>query len=165
MVISTLPWRQKSWDAIIVGAGPNGLAAAITLARTGLAVLILEAQDAIGGSVRSATLTLPGFTHDVCSSVYPLAVASPVFASMPLAVYGLEWIDPPLALAHPFDDGTAAVLERSITATAEVLGIDGKAYCRLFEPLVAHWQDIQGDLLGPPTRIPRHPALFARFAF
>ena len=164
MVTSAPLWRQKSWDAIIVGAGPNGLAAAITLARAGRTVLVLEAQDTIGGGARSDTLTLPGFIHDVCSSVYPLAVASPVFASVPLAAYGLEWIYPPLALAHPFDDGSAVVLERSVTATSQTLGNDGEAYRRLFEPLVAQWPHLQIDLLGPPTRIPRHPALFTRFA-
>jgi phytoene dehydrogenase-like protein len=165
MVTSTPLWRQKSWDAIVVGAGPNGLAAAVTLARAGHSVLVLEAQETIGGGVRSAALTSPGFIHDICSSVYPLAVVSPVFAGMPLAAHGLEWIYPPLALAHPFDDGTAAVLERSITATALALGSDGKAYVRLFGPLITRWQQLQGDLLGPPTRIPRHPTIFARFAF
>lgn len=164
MVTSTPSWRQKSWDAIVVGAGPNGLAAAITLARAQHTVLVLEAEETIGGGLRSEALTLPGFIHDVCSSVYPLAVASPAFASMPLAAHGLEWLYPPLAFAHPFDDGTAAFIERSITTTAQALGNDGKAYRRLFEPLVARWPDLQLDLLGPPTRIPRHPALFARFA-
>src|SRR4249919_1275955 len=104
MAAITPVWRKKSWDAIIVGAGLNGLAAAITLARAGRAVLVLEAEETIGGGVRSAALTLPGFIHDVCSSVYPLAVASPVFASMPLSAHGLEWVYPPFALAHPFDD-------------------------------------------------------------
>jgi len=164
MVTSTPLWQRKPWDAIVIGSGPNGLTAAITLARVGHTVLVLEAQETIGGGVRSAALTLPGFLHDVCSSVYPMAVASPVFSSMPLAEHGLEWIEPPLALAHPFDDGTAAVLEGSMAATTRTLGNDGEAYRRLFEPLVAHWQRLQGDLLGPPTRFPRHPTLFARFA-
>src|SRR5262245_32426482 len=163
-MVSTTPlWQRKSWDAIVIGSGPNGLTAAITLVRTGHRVLVLEAQETIGGGVRSAALTVPGFLHDVCSSIYPLAVASPVFSSMPLASYGLEWIDPPLALAHPFDDGTAAVLERTLEETAQALGDDGKAYSRLLMPLVAHWQQLQDDLLGPPTRIPRQPMLFARF--
>ena len=163
MVAITPEWGKKPWDAIVIGAGPNGLTAAVTLAQAGRTVLVLEAEETIGGGARSAALTLPGFTHDVCSSVYPLAVASPAFASMPLAAHGLEWIYPPLALAHPFDDGTAAVLERTLEATAQTLGDDGEAYGRLLRPLVAHWQQLQDDLLGPPTRIPRHPMLFARF--
>src|SRR5881296_3260975 len=108
-------------DAIIVGAGPNGLSAAIELARNGRSVALYEAQDTIGGGCRSAALTLPGFVHDVCSAIHPLAVASPFFRALPLAQHGLEWIQPPAALAHPYDDGTAAVVYRSLKATGETL--------------------------------------------
>src|SRR6185312_16041098 len=100
-------------DAIVVGAGPNGLAAAIVLAQAGLSVRVIEAADAVGGGVRSAELTLPGYVHDVCSAIHPLGVASPFFRKLPLADHGLEWIEPPAALAHPFDDGSAALIVRS----------------------------------------------------
>src|SRR6184192_1777897 len=110
------------YDAAIVGSGPNGLASAITLARAGLKVLVLEANSTVGGGARSAELTLPGFVHDVCSAVHPLAAGSPFFRSLPLAEHGLEWIHPPAPLAHPFDDGTAVLLERSVATTGETLG-------------------------------------------
>jgi len=151
-----------SYDAAVVGAGPNGLAAAITLARAGRSVLVREAAASVGGGARSAELTLPGFVHDVCSAVHPLAVASPFFRGLPLARHGLEWIEPPAPLAHPFDDGTAALLERSIAATGETLGPDGGAWAALMQPLVAGWQPLLEDLLAPP-RIPRHPLVAARF--
>ncbi|MCC7354550.1 MAG: NAD(P)/FAD-dependent oxidoreductase [Anaerolineae bacterium] len=149
-------------DAVVVGSGPNGLAAAITLALGGCSVIVLEAKETIGGGSRSAELTLPGFIHDVCSTAHPLAVASPFFRTLPLAEHGLEWVQPPAPLAHPFDDGTASVLERSIEATGETLGPDAQAYRRLLEPLVAGWDDLAADLLGP-LRVPRHPFLLARF--
>ena len=103
---------SRTYDAVVVGSGPNGLAAAITLARAGQAVLVIEAKDTIGGGMRTAELTLPGFRHDVCSAIHPLGVASPFFRTLPLAEHGVAWITPPAAVAHPFDDGTAAVLER-----------------------------------------------------
>src|SRR5579862_9561269 len=109
-------------DAIVVGSGPNGLAAAIELARAGVSVRVLEAADAVGGGMRSEELTLPGFVHDVCSAIHPLAVASPFFRTLPLAEHGVEWIEPPAALAHPLDDGTAVLLERSPDATVRTLG-------------------------------------------
>src|SRR6266487_4463284 len=127
---------RHSYDAIVVGAGPNGLAAAITLARAGRSVLVLESKDTIGGGSRSMELTLPGFVHDVCSAIHPLGVGSPFFRSVPLAEHGLEWVHPPAPLAHPLDDGTAAVLERSVEETARGLGPDADAYRRLMGPLV-----------------------------
>lgn len=153
----------SAYDAVVVGAGPNGLAAAAELAREGCSVLVLEASDTIGGGTRTAPLTLPGFTHDVCSAVHPMAVASPFLARLPLDRLGLDWIDPPIAVAHPFDDGNAAALRRSVVATAESLGSDAKAYRGLFEPLVAAWPKLAPALLGPVARLPRHPFVLARF--
>ncbi|MBN1138455.1 MAG: NAD(P)/FAD-dependent oxidoreductase [Anaerolineae bacterium] len=150
------------YDAVIVGAGPNGLAAGITLARAGKSVLVLEAKETIGGGTRSAELTLPGFSHDICSALHPLGVASPFFRDLSLARYGLEWIMPPVCLAHPLDDGTAVLVEGTVEETAVSLGPDGTAYRRLIGPLVAGWQGLLGDLLGP-LRVPRHPLLMARF--
>src|SRR5438270_828189 len=119
-------------EAIVIGAGPNGLAAAIELARAGLSVRVLEAADSVGGGARSAELTLPGFVHDVCSAIHPLGFASPFFRTLPLAEHGLEWIESPAALAHPFDDGTAALLERSPEAAVRGLGDDEARWRRLF---------------------------------
>jgi phytoene dehydrogenase-like protein len=149
-------------DAVVVGSGPNGLAAAIALAQTGRSVLVLEAEATIGGGCRSAELTLPGFLHDPCSAIHPLGTASPFFRTLPLADHGLEWIQPPLPLAHPFDDGTAAVLARSLDETAESLGGDGRAYRRLLGPLVAELDVLLDWALGP-LRVPRHPITVARF--
>ncbi len=169
--------RTRTWDAVVVGAGPNGLAAAICLARSGWSVLVCEAAETVGGGSRSADLTLPGFVHDVCSSVYPLAVSSPFFATMPLAKFGLEWVQPPAACAHPLEDGTAVVLERTVESTAAGLGhegaaarapsreshSDGAAYRRVMAPLVAHWSELRNDLLGPLRFPPLHPLVLARF--
>ncbi|HEY0071843.1 MAG TPA: NAD(P)/FAD-dependent oxidoreductase, partial [Chloroflexia bacterium] len=154
--------KGRTYDAVVVGAGPNGLAAAITLSQAGKSVLLIEAADSIGGGTRSAELTLPGFTHDVCSAVHPLGVASPFFRGLPLEEYGLEWIHPPAPLAHPLDDGSAAMLERSIEATGESLGADAEAYRRLFEPIGNDWHRLEGSLLGP-LRFPRHPVALMRF--
>src|SRR4029077_5163793 len=118
-------------DAIVVGSGPNGLAAAIALARAGVSVRVLEMEDTVGGGARSAELTLPGFLHDVCSAIHPLAVASPFLRTIPLEAHGVQWVEPPAALAPPFDDGTAALLERSPEATGKTLGADGAAWRRL----------------------------------
>jgi phytoene dehydrogenase-like protein len=150
------------YDAVVVGSGPNGLAAAVALARRGRSVLVVEAADTIGGGTRSAALTLPGFVHDVCSAVHPMAVASPFFKTLPLADHGLEWVHPDAPLAHPLDDGTAAVLERDVNATADGLGPDAPAYRRLMGPLVASADGLFDDLLGP-LRIPRHPLAALRF--
>jgi len=151
-----------SYDVIVVGSGPNGLSAAITLARAGRSVLVLEANDTVGGGARSAELTLPGFTHDVCSAVHPLAAGSPFFRTLPLAEHGLEFIHPPAPLAHPLDDGTAVVLERSVEETCENLGRDAASYCKLIRPLVKDWGLLEAELLSPP-RLPRHPLALARF--
>ena len=150
-------------DAVVVGAGPNGLAAAITLARAGRSVLLLEAQESIGGGTRTSELTLPGFRHDVCSAIHPMALASPFFRALPLHEHGLEFIHPPAPLAHPFDDGTAAVLERSVDATAVSLGPDADAYRRLIGPFVAGASRLVPSILRPPLWPPRHPMLMARF--
>ena len=156
--------QSHVYDAVVIGSGPNGLAAAITLAQHGKSVIVYEAQESIGGGARSAELTLPGFIHDVCSSVYPLAIGSPFFRSLPLAQYDLEWIQPPAAVAHPFDDGTAVTQERSVEATAAQLGPDKESYRKLMAPLVASWSGLDVDLLGP-IRLPRHPWSLARFGF
>ncbi len=150
-------------DAVVVGAGPNGLAAAVTLARAGCSVLVLEAEDGPGGGCRSAALTLPGFVHDVCSAIHPLGVSSPVFADLPLADHGLEWVHPEAPAAHPLPGGRAAVLERSLAATADGLGVDARAWRRLVEPFVDRWDDVASSVLGPMIRLPRHPVTLARF--
>lgn len=152
---------MKSYDAVVVGAGPNGLSAAVTLAREGLSVLVCEAHDTVGGGARTAELTRPGFRHDVCSSVYPFAAGSPFFAELPLADHGLEWVHPPIAVAHPMDDGTAAVVERSLDATVARLGRDGRAYRWLVGPVASGWWDVADDLLRP-LRLPTHPLATAR---
>jgi phytoene dehydrogenase-like protein len=150
------------YDAVVVGSGPNGLAAAVALARAGRSVVVVEAADTLGGGTRSAALTRPGFTHDVCSAVHPMAVASPFFNTLPLAEHGLEWVHPDCPLAHPLDDGSAAVLERDVDATAEALGPDARAYRRLMGPLVAASGGLFDDLLGP-LRLPRRPLAAMRF--
>ncbi len=154
--------RHYQYDAVVVGAGPNGLAAAITLLHSGKSVAVYEAHSKVGGGARSEELTLPGFVHDVCSAVHPLGIGSPLFRSLPLARYGLEWIQPPAPLAHPFDDGTAAILERSLGGTAVNLNGDAGAYRSLLAPLVDSWLGLDVDLLGP-LRWPRHPGALARF--
>ena len=149
-------------DAIVVGAGPNGLAAAIELARSGRSVTVYEANETIGGGCRSAELTLPGFVHDVCSAFHPMGAASPFMRSLDLARDGLAWIDPEAPLAHPLDDGTAVLLERSLDRTVEGLGPDGRAYRGLIAPLVADWDKLAEDSLRPLLRMPRHPLAMAR---
>jgi phytoene dehydrogenase-like protein len=151
------------FDAVVVGSGPNGLAAAIELARAGCVVGVFEANSTIGGGVRSAELTLPGFTHDICSSIYPLAVASPFFRSLPLERHGLEWIHPPAPLAHPFDDGSAPALERTVKDTAAQFGADAEAYERCFRPFVDRAADLIPEVLAPP-HLPRRLVLIGRFA-
>ncbi|MBI4789281.1 MAG: NAD(P)/FAD-dependent oxidoreductase [Chloroflexi bacterium] len=155
--------RRTRYDAIVVGSGPNGLAAAITLARAGRSVVVYEANATIGGGVRSDELTLPGFIHDTCSTVQSFALASPFFKSIPLADLGVELVYAPAAFAHPLDDGTAAVLERSVAATSETLERDAAAYRRFMQPLVGDADKLNADLLGPLPLPPRHPIALARF--
>ncbi len=151
------------FDAVVVGAGPNGLAAAIELARNGWSVCLFEAAQTIGGGARSAELTLPGVSHDVCAAVFPLGAASPFFNELPLASYGVEWLAPPISLAHPFDDGTAALLHRSIERTCDALGGDGRAWARLFSPFVNHADQLLPEILAP-LHLPRSPLITARFS-
>lgn len=148
--------------AVVVGSGPNGLAAAIVLAGAGRRVTVLEGADAVGGGARSEELTLPGFVHDSCSAVHALALASPFLAGLPLSRHGLELVAPDAPLAHPLDDGSAVVIERSVEETARGLGPDARAYRRLFEPLVRSSPELMKEILGP-MRVPRHPLVLARF--
>ena len=152
----------NSYDAIVIGSGPNGLCAAIELARAGRSVLVREGAATVGGSCRSAELTLPGFVHDVCSTVQSLAGVSPVMRSIPLGQHGAEFVVPPVPLAHPLDDGSAVVLDRSVDRTADTLGDDDAAYRRLMGPIVGQWDALCGDLLGP-LRFPSKPFRLAGF--
>jgi phytoene dehydrogenase-like protein len=157
--------QHSKYDAIVVGSGPNGLAAAITLAQAGLSVSVFEAKETIGGGSRSMELTLPGFMHDVCSAVHPLALDSSFFRSLPLERYDIEMIQPLAPLAHPLDDGTAVMLERSIEATAARLGNDARAYHKLMTPFVANWDKIKGSIRAPlQPQIVLHPFDRANFA-
>jgi phytoene dehydrogenase-like protein len=156
---------DRRLDAVIVGSGPNGLAAAVELAREGLRVRVVEANETVGGGARSAELTLPGFVHDVCSAVHPLALSSRFFSELPLADFGLEWIHPDAPLAHPLDGEEPVLLERSLEATAAALGEDGEAWRRLFEPGFRHWDALAASVLAPlsASQMLRHPAIMARF--
>lgn len=153
---------RTDYDAVVVGSGPNGLAAAITLQRQGWSVLLLEGKDTIGGGLRSAELTIPGFQHDICSAIHPMAAASPFFQNLPLEQYGLRWIRPEISAAHPFDDGTAALLTDSPEATAKRLGADERAYHWLLQPALKNWEALLPDLLAP-LHLPAAPVAMARF--
>jgi phytoene dehydrogenase-like protein len=155
---------MRPYDAIVVGSGPNGLAAAIVFAHAGRCVVVYEGAQTAGGGTRSEALTLPGFIHDLCSAVHPLAIASPFFSTLPLDQHGLKWVQPPAPLAHPLDGGRAVVVERSVDQTADTLVDDGDAYRRLMKPLVADWAKLQTSLLGPLS-FPRHPFKLARFGW
>jgi phytoene dehydrogenase-like protein len=152
-----------SGNACVIGAGPNGLAAAIVLAQAGLHVDVLEAEAVPGGAARTLALTLPGFLHDFGSAVHPLAAGSPFFSSLPLSDHGLKWIQSPVPLAHPLDDGTAVVLERNLRDTKTSLGVDGEAWVKLMRPFVEHWSEFAQEVLRPVLRFPKHPRLMARF--
>jgi phytoene dehydrogenase-like protein len=147
----------------VIGAGPNGLAAAIVLAQRGLQVDVFEAEPQPGGAARTLELTLPGFLHDFGSAVHPLAAGSPFFSSLPLSSYGLEWIHSPCPLAHPFDDGSAVTLERDFGDAESALGRDGKAWRKLMQPFAERWRDLSSEVLRPIHLLSRHPFLLARF--
>lgn len=153
----------RAYDAVVVGSGPNGLAAAVTLAEAGLEVLVVEAREQPGGGLRTEELTLPGFSHDTCAAALPLAVASPFFARLPLERHGLEWIEPTVPAAHPLDSGRAVAVYRSLEQTAEALGADAGSYRKLFGPLVEESAALLEEILAPLIRLPRRPALLARF--
>lgn len=155
-------WQNR--DVVVVGSGPNGLAAAITMARAGCKVIVYEAEPTIGGGARSASLTLPGFIHDVCSSVHALAAASTFMQSLPLEDLGLKWIHPESPLAHPFDDRTAITVSRSLQETSSRFGADAQAVQRLLEPFVRSWSQLFSEILRP-ARLPRHPLDLARFGW
>jgi phytoene dehydrogenase-like protein len=150
------------YDAVVVGAGPNGLAAAIVLQQKGLSVLVLEGKSVIGGGLRSAELTLPGFVHDICSAVHPMAAGSPFFRTLPLGEHGLEFIYPPVAAAHPLDGGVASLLAGSVEETARGLGADAAVYRSLLGPVVRDWPALAPELLGP-LHFPKDPLMLARF--
>ena len=151
------------YDAVIIGSGPNGLAAAVTLAQNGYTVKVFEAADSIGGGTRTQELTLPGFQHDVCSAIHPMAVGSPFFKTLPLGDYGLEWIYPEYPLAHPFDHEPSVVLQPSLDEMAIELAEDFEPYQRLFSVIVERWDDLAPELLSPMNGIPAHPILLSKF--
>jgi phytoene dehydrogenase-like protein len=153
---------RPSYDAVVIGAGPNGLSAAIALARSGLSVLVVESKSTIGGGARSAELTLPGFTSDVCSAIHPTALVSPFFRALPLAEHGVEWVHPDAPLAHPLPDGSAAIMERDLALANPSLGDDAQAWRDLFEPLSSRADALFLDLLAP-AGLPSSPVLMTRF--
>jgi phytoene dehydrogenase-like protein len=159
-----MPTGKKDFDAIVVGSGPNGLAAAIAMQQQHLSVLLIEGKETIGGGLRTQELTLPGFMHDVCSAIHPLAFASPFFKSLPLHDHGLEYISPPIPAAHPFEGGTETALFPDLEETSQHLGKDQDAYIQLLAPLVGSWSKIANDILAP-LHLPAHPYLMAQFGW
>jgi len=156
--------RMSTYDAIVIGAGPNGLAAAVELARAGRSVKVIEGRETVGGGARTMALTLPGFRHDVCSAVHPLGIGSPFFRELPLEEHGLQWVHPGVPFAHPISPTEAVLVHRSITATAaELGGTDGHEYENRLRPLLERWDQIEQHILGPILRMPKHPAAMARF--
>jgi phytoene dehydrogenase-like protein len=149
-------------EAVVIGSGPNGLSAAVALARAGVSVLVVEAADEIGGGTRSAELTLPGFLHDVCSAVHPLGILSPFLRELPLALHGLVWLRPRASVAHPLDDGPAVMLYRSLERTGDGLGADARAWAGLIEPFLADPHALLADVMAP-LRLPAHPVALLRF--
>jgi len=162
-LVTGSPFSTTMQRASVIGSGPNGLSAAIVLAKAGLRVEVFEAEAEAGGAARTLPLTLPGFLHDFGSAVHPFAAGSPFFSTLPLAEFGLEWIHGEAPLAHPLDDGTAVVLERDLDETERALGEDGKTWRQLIEPAADNWREFAEDSLGPVLRIPRHPLRMARF--
>jgi phytoene dehydrogenase-like protein len=155
--------NKLEYDAVVVGSGPNGFAAAITMARSGHSVLLIEARETVGGGMRSSAMTLPGFVHDICAAIHPFGVASPFFRSLDLASYGLQWIQPPVPLAHPLDDGTSVLLRRSINETANELGPDKLSYLKLMMSINYNWDNLLKEVFEP-LHFPRHPFSFGHFA-
>jgi len=153
---------ENQYDVVIVGSGPNGLSAGIAFAQQGYGVCILEARDTVGGGMRTAECTLPGFRHDICSAIHPMGYSSPFLKTLPLKEYGLEWIIPPASVAHPLDEGNAVILRKSVEETAENLGIDSRAYLRLINPFLKNPEGLISDALKP-LGIPKNPGLFLRF--
>lgn len=156
-------FQRDRYDAVVVGSGPNGLSAAIRLAQAGCSVLVVEARDTVGGGVRSANLTLPGFIHDPCAAVFPLTMASPFLSSLPLGTFGLKWVHSPVVLAHPLDGGQAVMAYCSPEETAAALGGDADAYLQMYRPLLENWDELRRDLLGPLPVPPRDLMTFLRF--
>ena len=160
--VAFMEHARDTYDAVVIGSGPNGLSAATYLAQNGARVLVVEGADAIGGGTRTTELTLPGFYHDVCSAAHPMGILSPYFRSLPLEDYGLTWIKPPASVAHPLDAEPAAMLWPSLEETSRGLGVDGERYMRLVKPFVHRAHDLLGDALAP-LKIPKNPWLMLRF--
>lgn len=154
--------EKRDYDAVVIGSGPNGLAAAILMQQEGLSVLVTEGKPTIGGGLRTAELTLPGYLHDICSAVHPLAAASPFFETLPLGDYGLEYIYPEIDAVHPLDNDTAGILKGTVEETAALLGADKDTYLKLMQPVVNDWPSIAPDVLAP-LHFPKHPFAMARF--